>query len=76
MISLVKREDYLSEEEYEEAYEDMLKAIKQHDIDNPEDGYDPNYEAAKALDLKTHKHIGECCNGKAKTAGEYKWKWK
>ena len=44
MISLVKREDYLSEEEYEEAYENMLKAIKQHDIDHPEDEYDPNYE--------------------------------
>lgn len=44
MINLVKREDYSSEEEYQEAYEDMLKAIKQHNIDNPEDEHDSNYE--------------------------------
>lgn len=37
MINLVKREDYLSEEEYQEAYENMLKAIRQHSMDNPED---------------------------------------
>ncbi len=33
-------------------------------------------EAARELGLKTHKHIGECCNGKAKTAGGFRWKWK
>lgn len=33
-------------------------------------------EAARELGLKTHKHISECCNGKAKTAGGYYWKWK
>ena len=33
-------------------------------------------EAARELGLKTHKHIGECCNGKAKTAGGFCWKWK
>lgn len=33
-------------------------------------------EAAKAVGLKTHKHISECCNGRAKTAGGFLWKWK
>lgn len=33
-------------------------------------------EAARELGLKTHKHISECCNGKAKTAGGFCWKWK
>lgn len=44
MINPVKREDYSSEEEYQEAYEQMLKAIKQHNMDNPEPEYDPSYK--------------------------------
>ena len=44
MISLVKREDYSSEKEYQEAYNEMLEAIKQHNIDHPEPEYDPNYK--------------------------------
>lgn len=30
MINLVKREDYNSEEEYQEAYKEMLELIKEH----------------------------------------------
>ena len=44
MIKLVKREDYPSEEEYQEAYEQMLEAIKQHNMNNPELEYNPNYK--------------------------------
>lgn len=43
MIKQVKREDYSSEEEYQEDYEYMLEAIKQHNIDHPEIEYNPNY---------------------------------
>lgn len=32
-------------------------------------------EAAREVGLRTHKHICECCNGKAKTAGGYVWRW-
>lgn len=34
MINLVKREDYNSEEEYQEAYKEMLKLIKEYDRDS------------------------------------------
>lgn len=33
-------------------------------------------EAAREVGLKTHKHIGECCHGREKTAGGYIWKFK
>lgn len=44
MISLIKREDYSSEEEYQEAYKQMLIDIRQHDIDNSEPEYDSSYK--------------------------------
>lgn len=44
MISLVKREDYFSEKEYQEAYSKMLTSIKKHNMDHPEPKYDPNYK--------------------------------
>lgn len=44
MINLVKREDYSSEEEYQEAYKQMLKDIKVHNENNPEPKYNPNYK--------------------------------
>ena len=44
MIKQVKREDYSSEEEYQEDYEYMLEAIKQHYIDHPEIEYNPYYK--------------------------------
>lgn len=31
MISRIKREDYNTDEEYQEAYNEMLKLIKEHD---------------------------------------------
>lgn len=31
--------------------------------------------AAKAVGLKTISYISECCNGKAKTSGGFKWEW-
>lgn len=31
MISRIKREDYDSDEEYQEAYKEILKLIKEHD---------------------------------------------
>ena len=64
MIDLVKREDYLSEEEYEEAYENMLKAIKQHDIDNPEDEYDPNYEEEHPRERTSHYKKWQCSSSR------------
>ena len=44
MIKLIKREDYPSEKEYQEAYEQMLKAIKQHNMNNPKLEYNSNYK--------------------------------
>ena len=44
MIKLVKREDYSSEEEYQEAYQRMLEAIKNHNKQHPEPEYNPNYK--------------------------------
>lgn len=44
MIKIVNREDYSSEEEYLEAYEQMLEAIRQHNMNNPEPEYNPNYK--------------------------------
>lgn len=44
MISLVKREDYPSEEEYQKAYQRMLEAIKKHNEQHPEPEYNPNYK--------------------------------
>ena len=44
MINQVKREDYSSEEAYQEAYNEMLKAIKQHNLNHPEPEYDPSYK--------------------------------
>lgn len=44
MISLVKREDYSSEIKYQKAYKQMLKNIKQHNINNSEPKYDPNFK--------------------------------
>lgn len=51
MIKIVKREDYSSEEEYQEAYQEMLKDIEIHNKMNPEPQYNPNYkeEFLKAL---------------------------
>ena len=43
MINLVKREDYSSEEEYQEAVKEMLKDIEFHNKCHPELEYDPNY---------------------------------
>lgn len=44
MISLVKREDYSSEEEYQKAYEEMLEAIRIHNEMNPNIPYDSEYK--------------------------------
>lgn len=44
MISLVKREDYSSEEEYQEAYKRMLEAIRIHNEMNPDIPYDFKYK--------------------------------
>lgn len=44
MINLVKREDYSSEEEYQEAVKEMLKDIKFHNKCHPGLEYDPNYK--------------------------------
>lgn len=44
MIKLVKREDYSSEEEYHEAYQRMLEAIKKHNEQHPEPEYNPSYK--------------------------------
>ena len=44
MIKVVKREDYSSEEEYQEAYQRMLEAIKKHNEQHPEPEYNPNYK--------------------------------
>lgn len=32
-------------------------------------------EAARALGIKSHKHISECCKGQAKTCYGYKWEY-
>lgn len=44
MIKLVKREDYSSEEEYQEACQRMLEAIKDHNKQHPKPEYNPNYK--------------------------------
>lgn len=44
MISLVKREDYSSEEEYQEAYQRMLEAIEEHNRQHSKPEYNPNYK--------------------------------
>lgn len=41
MINLVKREDYSSEEEYQQAYKEMCEAIDKHNKMHLSDGYDP-----------------------------------
>ena len=33
-------------------------------------------EAAKAIGVKSHSHISECCRGKLKTYKGFKWKYK
>lgn len=32
-------------------------------------------DAARALGMKTHRHISDCCKGKAKTCYGYKWEY-
>lgn len=44
MVKIVKREDYSSEEEYQEAYNQMLENIRQHNKNNPEPEYDQDYK--------------------------------
>lgn len=45
MIRRVRREDYSSEEEYLKAYEEMSKAIKQHnEMHSPKAEYNPDYK--------------------------------
>lgn len=44
MISLVKREDYSSEDEYQKNYQKMLEKIKIHNESNPDTPYDPEYK--------------------------------
>ena len=56
MINLVKREDYSSEEEYQEAVKEMLKDIEFHNRCHPESEYDPNY---KEKFLKSLESIDE-----------------
>lgn len=55
MISLVKREDYSSEEEYQEAYQRMLKDIKEHNRQHPEPKYNPNYKEEFLKSLKPYQ---------------------
>lgn len=44
MINLVEKEDYSSEEEYQEAVKEMLECIELHKKCHPELEYDPNYK--------------------------------
>lgn len=37
--------------------------------------YDSLTEAKVAVNLKTHSHICQCCNGERKTAGGYHWEY-
>lgn len=32
-------------------------------------------EAARALGIKSHRHISDCCKGKAKTCYGFKWEY-
>lgn len=32
-------------------------------------------EAARALGIKSHRHISDCCKGKAKTCYSFKWEY-
>lgn len=62
MIKLIKREDYSSEEEYQEAYQRMLEAIKKHNEQHPEPEYNPNYKeeflkSVSGLRMKSEEEI-------------------
>lgn len=37
--------------------------------------YSSTGEAARALGMKTHAHIGECCRGKIKSCGGFIWRY-
>lgn len=62
MIKIVKREDYSSEEECQKAYNKMLEAIKEHNKNNPEPEYNPNYKedfikSVSGLRMKSEEEI-------------------
>lgn len=44
MIKRVKREDYSSDKDYQEAYLEMLEAIEEHNRQHPAPEYNPNYK--------------------------------
>lgn len=59
MISIVKRENYHSEEEYKEAYQQMLEMIKEHEESYKDsEEFDPNYKGnyLKSLNIVYNEH--------------------